>query len=276
MIELLTLQFSSDYNFERTISGRCESVGPKPDPLQQCRDDPSRTAYHEITGYRKIPMDTCEGGQGPALTGTEKSCPGHEKEFKKQHPGPSVVGIIVAVVLIAACAAAVGYFVYTRGAGRFGRIQLGGDSDLSPRVMSAGNSVGGSVRSGLSTAFAADSPLVRVPVVVVSGVAAGALAVGGLLGGLWSRVRGGRRGAYSRVPNGGLNGGAGPRWSAGGGGGAGRSWTQRAAGRGPSYTSRGAFARARAQDGGLADAGSEDENSLLGDQDDVYEDEEGI
>lgn len=150
---------------------------PQPDHSQVCNDDPSRETYYLPTGYRRIPLDTCQGGRElEKWESKEKPCPGKEPEYARAHRGLSGFWIFVlAVLLPAGAAGGIGYWVWQHWDGKFGRIQLndGGRS------------------------FDTDGAWVRWPVAVVSAVVAVVAAVPLLAGSLW-RWAGGLFGGRSR------------------------------------------------------------------------------
>ena len=139
------------------------------DHSQVCKDDPSRTSYWTVTGYRRIPITTCSGGLEFDFTSEERPCPGHEDQFEKEHRGLSGLGLfVVAVLLPAIVASAIGYWVWRNWDGKFGRIRLG--------------ETGG--------AFDADSPWIQYPVAAVSGMVAVLAAIPFLVASLWRSVSG--------------------------------------------------------------------------------------
>ncbi|TPX24995.1 vacuolar protein sorting/targeting protein PEP1 [Coccidioides immitis] len=164
--------YECDYNYERQSDGSCALVeGLQPlDPKRICTEDPNAIEYYEPTGYRRIPLTTCE--HGVKLDGFKAfPCPNKEKEFEKKHPGLRGVGLFFAIVIPIAAAAAVGYWVYNRWDGKFGRIRLGETS-----------------RSG--SWVSRDSPLVVVPVAIIAGTVAVMSALPLLAASLWRSFRG--------------------------------------------------------------------------------------
>jgi len=231
--------YECDYNFERTAAGDCQLVpGLKPkDPEEICRANPEIDTWFEVSGYRKLPLSTCEGGTELDKAVESHACPGHEDEYRKKN-GISGAALFFAIVLPIAAAAIVGWFAWKQLESRFGRIRLG---DETPRV----GGIGGGASSRLSSMLDGDSLFVRIPVVIVSAAAAGIMAVPTVIGALVKAVRG--RGS----------GGAGGSGRYGGSGG---------------YTSRGSFARARGRQQDYNAVQSGDEDDLLGDdfsEDDV-------
>ncbi|KAI1079421.1 Oligoxyloglucan reducing end-specific cellobiohydrolase [Whalleya microplaca] len=129
--------FECDYNFEMDNHGQCTLVdGLKPlDPEQTCKENPDEVEYYEPSGFRRIPLTTCRGGDEADKILTPHPCPGHEEEFEKVH-GVSGVVIFFAVVIPVAFASFVGWWVYRNWQGKFGQIRLGeqGFNDESPWV----------------------------------------------------------------------------------------------------------------------------------------------
>lgn len=166
--------FDSDYNYERKGDGTCVLVsGLLPaDHAAVCKEDPNLVEYFEPTGYRRIPLTTCQGGtEFDKLKSTE--CPGHGADYAKKH-GISGLGLFFAVVIPLAAAAAIGYYAWTNWRHKlsgFGQIRLGeslGASSFTDR----------------------DSLLVTVPVAIIAGVWAVAQATPLLVMSLWRSAKG--------------------------------------------------------------------------------------
>jgi hypothetical protein len=204
--------FECDYNYQMHPDGTCQLVPglEPPNHEQKCKEDPKQIEFWYPTGYRRIPLTTCDGGR--ELDRLEsKPCPGHEEEYEKKH-GIGGLGLFFAIFVPLAVAAGAGYWVYTKwqqqGFGGFGQIRLG---------------------DGMSSGGGSGDPLwIAVPVAVVSGVVAVAKATPLLVMSLWRSVRG-----YMPIRGGGGNGGAG------------RFGVGRGAGLGTPYRSRDAFASRR-------------------------------
>ncbi|KAJ4296183.1 vacuolar protein sorting/targeting protein PEP1 [Kalmusia sp. IMI 367209] len=164
--------FECDFNFERMPGGECKKIEglELPDPKEVC--ETGATEYWEITGYRKIPISTCEGGQEFDHTSQSHPCAGHEEEYERKH-GVSGFVVFLAVILPFAAAGGIGYYVWRNWDGKFGRIRLG-DS---------------------SSAFDSDSPWISWPVAAISGLVAVVAAVPLLIGSLW-RAASSRFGGY--------------------------------------------------------------------------------
>ncbi|WEW58561.1 vacuolar protein sorting/targeting protein PEP1 [Emydomyces testavorans] len=164
--------YECDYNYERQSDGSCALVaGLEPlDPKRICTEDPNAVEYFEPTGYRRIPLTTCEGGV--KLDGrVAHPCPNKEKEFKKKHPGLHGIGLFFVIVLPIAAAGAVGYYVYTRWEGKFGHIRLG-ETRTSGDWLSR------------------DSPLIAIPVTIIAATVAVISALPLLATSLWRSLRG--------------------------------------------------------------------------------------
>lgn len=172
---------ASDYNYERQSDGSCALVeGHKPlDPKRICTEDPNAIEYYEPTGYRRIPLTTCEGGV--KLDGYKTHpCPNKEDEYEKKHPKLRGVGLFFVIILPIAAASAIGYYVYNHWDGKFGRIRLG-ETATSGDWLSR------------------DSPLIMVPIAIIAGTVAVISALPLLATSLWRSMRGwipvGRRSA---------------------------------------------------------------------------------
>lgn len=242
---LSLLILSSDYNYERQSDGTCVLVGSQANPADQCKANPSLKEYHDTIGYRRIPGDTCQGGKDLASVGEVHSCPGYEQEFAKKYR-TSAVGVFLAVVGSVGTAAALGWWVWKRWSSGAGFGLFGGSGFGRIRLGEGG--AGGAAGLGLPS-LDADSAWVRHPVMGVSALVAGIMAIPMIVwsGVRWGRERsgyGGGRGAYA--PLGGRASGTGSRAGV--------------------YSTRGSFARGR---GGYAAVGAnEEEGDLLGEESD--------
>lgn len=166
--------YECDYNFELDNHGQCKLVpGFQPISGQEwCAQNPNETSWFEPTGYRKVPLSTCKGGNELDKTSTEHPCDGYEDEFEKKHR-TSGVAVFFAVVIPFALAGAIGTYIYRNWHGKFGQIRLGDNSST----------------------FDSDQPWVKYPVIAVSAVGAVAAATPLLLSSLWRTLTG----AYERV-----------------------------------------------------------------------------
>lgn len=214
--------------------------------------------YYEPTGYRRIPLTTCEGGRELDKL-VAHPCPNHQEEFQAKHRLRGF-GLFLAIVLPIMVAGGVGWWVYTRWDGKFGQIKLGA-TDGSV----ANGSTGG---GGAKMVWDAERPWIKYPVMVLAVSVAvliavpdtlrrGYRAVTGRFGGGRGGGRGARGGYYSGL-------GGDEDEEVGGGGGRGVDGGRR-------YTTRDSFARNTR--GVYGDGNVDDEGELLGSDDD--DEEEG-
>lgn len=181
----------SDYNYELDNFGACHLVkGLQPLSREQwCRDHPDAVEYFEPTGYRRLPLTTCVGGQEFDKLAVSHPCPGREDEYERAHRGPSGFALFLAITLPIAAASAVGWWVWRKWSSTFGQIRLGEQPS---------GGVGGLLDS--------DAPWVRYPVIAVSALVAVAGAIPLLAAALWrtvsGKVAGGARGGWSRLSGG--------------------------------------------------------------------------
>lgn len=168
-----------------------------------CKLHPDEPEYYEPTGYRRIPLTTCEGGRELDKSLNSQPCKGHEEEYEKRHKVSGVV-IFFAVTIPFALAGAAGWWVWRNWKSQFGQIRLGEPN-----------------------AFNSEAPWVRYPVIAVSAVVALVAALPLVATSLWRAATS----TYQRVGGGG---------GGGGGSGSGRSWFSRGPRR---FTTRDSFAR---------------------------------
>lgn len=122
----------SDFNYARLADGSCSLVPgfSPPDHSESCRalvpeGSSPPTHYYIPTGYRRIPLSTCQGGHElEYLESKAQACPGFEKEFA-EHRRVSGWVIIISVLVPFALAGAAGWWVWRHWDGKFGRIRLG-------------------------------------------------------------------------------------------------------------------------------------------------------
>lgn len=128
--------FECDYNFYKANDGTCKLVeGLTPaDPADICKKNTDLVEYYEPTGYRKIPLSTCDGGKQLDKATIPRACPNKQKEFDKKYKvGNASFFFVLFIPLIVFIFAA--WFVYDRGIrrnggfARFGEIRLD-DEDL--------------------------------------------------------------------------------------------------------------------------------------------------
>ncbi|ETN44386.1 uncharacterized protein HMPREF1541_10566 [Cyphellophora europaea CBS 101466] len=164
--------FECDYNYQLKPDGSCALVPglDPPDHAQQCAKDPDREEYYYPSGYRRVPLTTCQGGQELDKT-VAQPCPGHEDEFNKKH-GLSGAGLFFVIIIPIAAACGVGYWVFTKhreGFGSFGQIRLG---------------------ESMGSGGPGESPWITVPVAVISAVVAVSRAIPMVLTSLWRSAQG--------------------------------------------------------------------------------------
>ncbi|KAK5130912.1 hypothetical protein LTR08_001576 [Meristemomyces frigidus] len=188
--------FECDYNYEKQADGSCKLVPglDPPNAADVCVKNKNAVEYFDITGYRRIPLTTCEGGQELDYTSRSRPCPGHDGEYQERH-GISGLGLFFAIIIPIAAAAGIGYWVWANWDGKFGRIRLGG----------GGGGGGGIGLGGVSEhgAFDREAPWIKYPVMMLSGVVAVLAALPMVVTSIWGAVstrmgRGGGGGGYAR------------------------------------------------------------------------------
>ena len=123
---------NSDFNYERQTDGTCklpEGYTP-PDHSLICKTNEDAIEYFDPTGYRRIPITTCQGGLELDKSFPHK-CEGKEDEFNKKY-GPSAAGIFFAITIPIAIAAGAGYWVWRNWTHKFGQIRLGEQCKFPP------------------------------------------------------------------------------------------------------------------------------------------------
>jgi hypothetical protein len=132
-----------------------------------CKADPTADTWYDITGYRKIPLSTCQGGKDlEKWAAISHPCPGHEDEYQRKN-GLSGVGLFFTIIIPIAAAAGIGYWVWNKWDGKFGRIRLGDGSSIS-----------------------GDNPWIAWPVAAISAVVAVVAAIPLLVGSIWRSIAG--------------------------------------------------------------------------------------
>lgn len=153
---------------------------------QWCEKHPNATSYFEPTGYRKVPLSTCKGGNELDKTSKEHPCAGYEEEFQRRRGTPGVL-IFFAVLIPFSLAGFIGWYVWRNWSGKIGQIRLG----------------------DTASSFEGGQPWIRYPVMALSFLAATAAAIPLAVTSIWRRVTagyasvsGGRRGRswFSRGP----------------------------------------------------------------------------
>lgn len=112
--------YECDFGYKRQDNGACVATSDpvdKPEMDQQCAV-PGAISWHHVTGYRKIAIDTCSGGQVLDEGSEPRPCPGKEAEFEERYGkpgfgdnngdeggsigGPSVFRIFISIIFVLA------------------------------------------------------------------------------------------------------------------------------------------------------------------------------
>ena len=189
--------YECDFNYQRQPDGTCALVEgyQPPDHSAVCSENPGSKVWWEPTGYRKIPLSTCQNGQELDKI-IERPCPGFEDEYQRRH-GLGGFAVFIIVIVSLGAAGGVGYWVWDQYEKRgglagmgFGQIRLGESLSAIP---------GGQGRSS------GESPFITVPVALIAGVVALAKTLPLLVSSLFRTAKG-----YVPVGGGSASGGAGP------------------------------------------------------------------
>ncbi|OWB79459.1 hypothetical protein B5S32_g3681 [[Candida] boidinii] len=127
--------FECDYNFAPASDGTCkliEGLSPN-DNSKVCSKNSNIFEFWEPTGYRKIPLSTCESGL-VLDKWSSHACPGREREYNKAH-GSGFGGLTLFFVICIPLGVFIfaTFFVYEKGIkrnggfARFGEIRLDDD-----------------------------------------------------------------------------------------------------------------------------------------------------
>jgi hypothetical protein len=109
-------------------------VGEPTDPMGVCSNE-DVFQWFETTGYRRVPLSTCEGGLNlDRIPAESHPCPGKEDQYSKRRGGLRGWALAYVIILSFGMAGVCGYIFWRRCAdGRFGQIHLGeGDSSSQP------------------------------------------------------------------------------------------------------------------------------------------------
>ncbi|CCD23326.1 type I sorting receptor NDAI_0B02910 [Naumovozyma dairenensis CBS 421] len=126
--------FECDYNFYKAKDGTCKLVeGLDPiDPSDVCKINQDLIEFSEPTGYRKIPLSTCQGGLRLDASSDLYPCPGKEKQFNQKY-GVGALHFILIFGIPFLTFVGIAWFIYINGIrrnggfSRFGEIRLGDD-----------------------------------------------------------------------------------------------------------------------------------------------------
>ncbi|GME84806.1 unnamed protein product [Ambrosiozyma monospora] len=126
--------YECDFNYFRDSSGACKLVRgySEPDHSQICNADDAPDEYFLPTGYRKIALSTCEGGEELDKSSRALPCKGKEDEFYKKHPRPSWFSKFLLWLLIIATVLFVGNVAYKFYVNhKYGEIRLDEEGNFS-------------------------------------------------------------------------------------------------------------------------------------------------
>ena len=129
--------FECDYNFIKAKDGTCKLVeGLSAAPASEiCKKNPDLIEFSDQTGYRKIPLSTCQGGLSLDVAADTYPCPGKEAEYQKKY-GISGRSFFLIFFIPFVLLSALLWFIYDRGIrrnggfSRFGEIRLGDENQL--------------------------------------------------------------------------------------------------------------------------------------------------
>ncbi|EMR89105.1 putative vacuolar protein sorting targeting protein pep1 protein [Botrytis cinerea BcDW1] len=160
--------FECDLNYERQSDGSCALVKgySPPDHSEICRIDKNAVEYFKPTGYRRLPLTTCQAGNQMDVSDEAHSCAGHEDEFNRKHAA-SGWAIFFAIIIPIGIAAAVGTWVWRNWTGKFGQIRLGEQASFND-----------------------EAPYIKYPVMAVAAAVAVAQAIPLLASSLWRSASG--------------------------------------------------------------------------------------
>ncbi|ODQ63277.1 vacuolar protein sorting/targeting protein 10 [Nadsonia fulvescens var. elongata DSM 6958] len=122
--------YECDFNYFRADDGSCQLVNglSPPDNSLICSEMPGTIEYWVPTGYRRVPLSTCEGGN--ELDKIESHpCPGKEKEYEDRNGGLHGFMFLVVVLLPIMMFALVIYLVWQHFNSQRYTIRLG-DEEL--------------------------------------------------------------------------------------------------------------------------------------------------
>ena len=157
--------YECDYNYQPTKDGRCELVPGEtpPDHSEACKNDPNLIEWFKPTGYRRIPLTTCQGGHELDKIDSQP-CPGREPAYKKKHGGMSGAAIFFLTLGVFGMAGAIGYIIWKRWQGKFGQIRLGDD----PQTGGASKIADTAMEYGVLVVSAVVAVVAALPSIVVA------------------------------------------------------------------------------------------------------------
>lgn len=125
--------FECDFNYQIINDGSCQLVPGynPPDHSLSCIEMPGQIEYWEPTGYRRIPISTCQGGNELDKI-VSHPCPGKEKDYDEKHRGLHGFALFIVIMLPIGMALVVGVIVWDHYSKRYGQIRLGEEDDDQP------------------------------------------------------------------------------------------------------------------------------------------------
>ncbi|ANB12962.1 Pep1p [Sugiyamaella lignohabitans] len=128
--------FECDFNYYAANDGTCQLVPgfSPPDHKAVCTEMPGTIEYWEPTGYRRVPLSTCDGGSEFDRV-VSHPCPGEEDRYDRKHGGLGGFALFVVVMLPIGMALVIGYIVWDHFQKRYGQIRLGAEDDDQPAVL---------------------------------------------------------------------------------------------------------------------------------------------
>lgn len=150
--------FECDYNYQRASDGTCQLIsGLQPPDHSEVCSQKDTISWTEPTGYRRIPLTTCEGGK-KFDEGKSHACPGHETEFRDSDNGLRGFSLFLVICLPFVLASGIGYYIWKANGHRtLGQIRLGDDT-FDDSFSSSRDQIwqyGATVLSGCATAISA-------------------------------------------------------------------------------------------------------------------------
>ncbi|KTW26839.1 uncharacterized protein T551_03301 [Pneumocystis jirovecii RU7] len=125
--------YECDYNYERVSNGTCQlvkGVNP-PNHLDECKKY-NLIEYYKPTGYRRIPLTTCQGGKELDKDSLPIPCPGKESEYRKLRKSLGGFGLFLIIISPFIIIILSGYCMWALYRDRFlGQIRLGEDETPS-------------------------------------------------------------------------------------------------------------------------------------------------
>lgn len=125
--------FECDFNYVRAPDGTCQLVPgfTPPDHKAVCAENPNVIEWWEPTGYRRVPLSTCEGGKELDKI-VAHPCPGHEEDYDRKHRGLHGFWLAVVILLPIGMVAVLGYTVWEHYSKNYGQIRLGEEESDQP------------------------------------------------------------------------------------------------------------------------------------------------